>query len=150
MSRSIASFELTKFASSRSFLRLVFSRSKNAALRAIWFSFNLLASRDLQELYDLRSYYEILLFFQNAKLTSLQRHYSCIAWPNTFHLLSVRPQRFLVFFCKDFENYFSINDNFRQKITCMQKVMQALKNFNDVLETRWHASSSLTSILLLE
>ena len=35
------------FASSTSFLRLTFSFSRKAALKAIWFSFSLLASRDL-------------------------------------------------------------------------------------------------------
>ena len=48
ISRSMASLELTKFASTKSFLRPVFSFSKYAALSAIWFSFSLLASRDLQ------------------------------------------------------------------------------------------------------
>merc|ERR1740137_247603 len=47
ISRSVASLELTNFASSRSLLSPEFSLSKYAARRAIWFSFSLLASLDL-------------------------------------------------------------------------------------------------------
>ena len=48
MSLSIISLELRKLDSSSSSLSLVFSCSRKAARRAIWFSFSLLASRDLE------------------------------------------------------------------------------------------------------
>jgi len=47
MSLSVASFVLSKFEPSNSFFSTLFSFSRYAALRAIWFSFSLLASRDL-------------------------------------------------------------------------------------------------------